>query len=262
MMMRRLCLAVALLGPGCQVLLPDPGQPALNLSDSGHNSPAAGNIEGDPVEGEPALAPVREEVLEPGSDLAKAAACLERGDEAAACDFLAKHIAEHPNHVSLRAQLAELLMHLKRLPEARDEFERFAAVAQERGEGLLPLLVHAHSRLLELAEGREDDYQMHLQRGLGLYWLARRSSGDSQDAELPAEGLYFKAAAELIRAHHLRPEEARPCWYLYLIWRDLARQQFARRWLRDTRELAVDSYLTSGEQRRLHLACQALDVRR
>ncbi|MBM4069040.1 MAG: hypothetical protein FJ271_08865 [Planctomycetes bacterium] len=196
------------------------------------------------------------------SDLAQAAGCLERGDEAGACHFLAKHIADHPNHVSLRAQYAELLMQLKRLPEARDEFERFAAVAQERGEKMLPLLVHAHSRLVELAEGREDDYQIHLQRGLGLYWLARRSTAESQNGELPAEGLYFKAAADLIRAHNLEPEQARPCWYLHLIWRDLARQQQAQRWLRDTRELAADSYLTPGEQRRLHLACQTLDDRR
>lgn len=238
-MMSRLCVAVAVLGPGCQVFLPETGQGALPLAASGSDLPAS----------KPA----------PDSDLARAADCLERGDEPAACRFLAKHIAEHPHHVSLRAQYAELLMQLKRLPEARDEFERFAAVAQERGERMAPLLVHAHSRLLELAEGREDDYQIHLQRGLGLYWLARRAMSESQNLELPAEGLYFKAAAEFLRAHQVEPAEARPCWYLHLIWRDLARQQFAQHWLRATRDLADESYLTPGEQRRLHLACQTLN---
>lgn len=248
-MMRRLSVVVALLGSGCHAMLPVPEQGALHLPDAADRSPADQKVA------------AADEALAPDSDLAQAAECLERGDESAACALLASHIAAHPHHVSLRAQHAELLMQLNRLAEARDEFERFAAVAQERGDGLLPLLVHAHSRLVELAERREDDYQEHLQRGLGLYWLAKRTLAEQHDGDMPAEGLYFKAAADLIKAHHLQPEEARPCWYLYLIWRELARQQFALRWLRDTRDRADESYLTPGEQRRLHLACQALERR-
>lgn len=255
-MMRRLSVVVALLGSGCHLMPPAPEPAALPATAAADLLPMHQKVSA-----------ADDGVLAPDSDLAQAAACLERGEETAACALLASHIASHPHHVSLRAQHAELLMQLNRLSEARDEFERFAAVAQERGDGLLPLLVHAHSRLVELAERREDDYQEHLQRGLGLYWLAKRTlveqqDGDMPDGAMPVEGLYFKAAADLIKAHHLQPDEARPCWYLYLIWHDLARQQFALRWLRDTRALADESYLTPGEQRRLHLASQALDVRR
>lgn len=199
-----------------------------------------------------------EEVVLASSDLVRVVECLEKGDDATACVHLARHIAAHPDHLSLRAQYAELLFNQERWLEAREEFDRFAAVAQERGAGLLPLLIHAHSRLMELAEMREDDYQVHLQRGIGLYCLAQKQAQDEEE-ELSVEGLLFKAASELSQAHQLQPGQARPCWYLYSTWRGLAQRQSAQRWLKDTSDRAADSFLTLGEQRRLHLACQAME---
>src|SRR5262245_30893645 len=54
-----------------------------------------------------------------------AAAFLEAGDEAAACAYLGRYVAAHPEHVLARSHYAELLLRLRRGREARRQFERF-----------------------------------------------------------------------------------------------------------------------------------------
>ena len=76
------------------------------------------------------------------------------------------------------------------------------------------------------------------------------------EGELPVEGLLCKAAGELTLARLERPDEARPCWYLYEVWSHLAQRQSALRWLREADAAAPFSYLTPNEQRRLSLAHQ------
>jgi hypothetical protein len=110
---------------------------------------------------------------------------------------------------------------------------------------------------MEIAETNEDAYGEHLHRGIALLLLARRRE-QLQPGEglLTAEGLLCKAATELSLASLKRPEEARPCWYLYLAWSQLGQRQLAVCRLRQADRAAPFTYLTPAEQRNLRLACQ------
>jgi tetratricopeptide (TPR) repeat protein len=193
--------------------------------------------------------------------LSLAAACLEVGQEEAACVHLGKYVAAHPEHLTGLGHYAELLFKLKRLDEARTQFERFAEAVQEKNEQPARL-VHAFSRLMEIALALGDEYEEHLNRGIGLCLLARRSAElDDPGGELPASGLLWKAAFELQQAQELRPREARPCWYLYSVWWAMGKQQPARLWLRCALDNAAFAPLTPAEGRSLHLAGQCLEKR-
>jgi tetratricopeptide (TPR) repeat protein len=184
-----------------------------------------------------------------------AAAFLECGDEASACVHLGRYVAAHPEHVQVRAQYAELLLRLHRPNAARTELTRLDADVQELGKGSVGQLITCHTRLLEIAEEQDDDFAAHLHRGIGLYHLARGRAGVADpDDELPVQGLLCKAVSELTESRRLRPDDARPCWYLYLIWTQLGQEHPARRWLREAEKAAPFSDLTPAEQRGLLLA--------
>jgi tetratricopeptide (TPR) repeat protein len=187
--------------------------------------------------------------------LSLAAAFLARGEDERAAPWLEHYVENQPDHLVVRAHYAELLLRLKRPHAAREQFERFIADAQDDEALAGRQLVHCHSRLMEIAEGEEDDYGEHLHRGIGLYLLACQSEA-LEDGRLLAEGTLFKAIAELTLARLGRPEEARPCWYLYAAWTRLAQHQPAARWLRTAAEAAPLSYLTPSEKRQLQLACR------
>lgn len=190
--------------------------------------------------------------------MSMAAAFLEKGDDAKACEQLAKYVEAHPEHLVVRAHYAEMLMRLHRVGDARTQYERYLAAAQEQTSPAVAQLVQAHSRLMDIAAATEDDYASHLHRGIGLYWLAvQRAATDAPEGELPVEGLLCKAAGELTMARVRRPDEARPCWYLHNVWSRLAQQQPAQRWLRAAQNAAPHTYLTPAEQRQLQLACNA-----
>src|SRR5262249_11926129 len=150
------------------------------------------------------------------SHLSLAAAHLQQGHLEEATAHLGLYVESHPDHVLMRARYAELLLRQRRVREARAEYERFTADAQARDASLGHPLLQGPGRLLEMAMAEDDGYGEHLHRGIGLYLLAReRAKLPDPEAELPAEGLLCKAAAELTLARLERPEEARPCWYLY-----------------------------------------------
>ncbi len=191
-----------------------------------------------------------------------AAAYLEAGDDKNACEHLARYVAAHPEHVLVRSHYAELLLRLNRPREARVQYERFIADAQDEGESLVRQLIHCHTRLMEIAQGAEDEYGKRLHRGLGLYWLACERLGlEAPRGELPVEGLLCKAASALEEARQCRPGAARPCWYLYRVWSCLARTEAAHSCLRQAAEAALFGDLTPAEQRSLVLACRALQDR-
>jgi hypothetical protein len=190
--------------------------------------------------------------------LGLAAAWLDKGEEVRACLHLTLYVAAHPEHLAVRAQYAELLRRLRRTAEAREEYERSVADAQEQGDPADEHLLHCHSQLMQLAESREDEYDEHLHRGIGLYLLAFQQ-GRNVKGEASAQALLCKAAAELTLAHRERPDEARPCWYLHEVWSRLAQSQPALRCLRQAAAAAPFSYLTPAEQRGLYLACRQRD---
>jgi tetratricopeptide (TPR) repeat protein len=184
--------------------------------------------------------------------LSLAAAYLEKGDEAAACPHLGRYVEAHPESVLVRLHHAELLWKMHRHEEARAAFEGTVADAQDE---LAPgQLIHCHSRLVQIAETQANEYAEHLNRGIGLYLLARERAGlPSPDGELSVESLLCRAAGELTLARVERREESRPSWYLFKVWSQLAQRQPALRSLRDAAACAPFSYLTPAEQRGLEL---------
>jgi tetratricopeptide (TPR) repeat protein len=182
-------------------------------------------------------------------DLALAAACLERGEETAAVAYLTRHVAAHPNQPLVRAYLAELLWRRDRLADAKVHYERFLDDAQVAS--LDPARqIHAHTRLMAIAQHDADAYAEHLHRGIGLYLIARQSADDPA----AAEGLLCKAAGELTLAQRAHPDLARPHWYLHLVWSRLGLSQSAARSLGRAAEAADLGDLSPAERRDLALA--------
>jgi hypothetical protein len=199
--------------------------------------------------------------IDPGyrrSHLSIAAAYLEKGDEVRACVHLGAYVDAYPENLSTRARYAELLARLHHLKDARAQFEMYVADVQDLPVSSGQSLVPCHTRLMEIAEACKDAYAEHLHRGVALYLLARqRVQLDQRIEAMHAEGLLCKAAAELTLASLERPDEARPCWYLYLTWSQLGQQQLAICRLLQADSAAPFTYLTPAEQRSLRLTCQA-----
>jgi tetratricopeptide (TPR) repeat protein len=187
--------------------------------------------------------------------LSLAAAFIAQGKEEEAAPHLARYVRAQPDHFVIRAHYAELLLRLHQPREARTQFERFVADVQDRDDLARQHLIHCHRQLMEIAEGEEDGYAEHLHRGIGLYLLAReRERLPDPEGELSAEGLLFRAAAELTLARHQQRDEGRACWYLHEVWSHLAQRQPALRWLRAAEDTAALGDLTPSEQRDLQLA--------
>jgi tetratricopeptide (TPR) repeat protein len=187
--------------------------------------------------------------------LSLAAAYLDSGADQEACIHLGRYVGYHPEQLLIRSQYAELLIKLKRVAEACAVLTRLAADQQERGDEGLPEVVQCHSKLLDLAEAQEDDYGIHLHRGIGLYWLARqRSSLEDPDGKLPTQALLCRSASELTQARMLRPREAQPWWYLHLTWSRLGQVSQAKRCLTEASAALPFCELTTAELRSLALA--------
>ena len=266
-MLRRCCLFLCLVCLGCHSVVPEAIREPVPEPQPGPSIQAAelwekGQLAMQQEQRKQAIALYEQSLaLDPSltcNYLSLAAAHIEDGNEEAAGRYLARFVEINPGHLSARAFLAELLLRLHRPQEARGHLERFIADAQEAGAEQDSPIIHSHSRLMEIAETEDNAYEVHLNRGIGLYLLARQRADLEDPEELPADGLLWKAAQELAQAQALRPREARPCWYLYAVWHGLAQQQPARRWLRLGLENAPFSSLTPAEQRGLYRAGQDL----
>jgi tetratricopeptide (TPR) repeat protein len=248
----RLAWLLPLLFPACHFADIGPGK-AAQLWQEGQAAMAAGKPDDAIAFYKSSLA---EDAKRSQNHLSLAAAYVEKGDEAAACAHLSKFLESNPDHKNARFYYAELLLRCQRLAEALMQFERAVADGQQEAEPDLTHLVHCHTRLMAIAEGLEDEYHLHLHRGIGMYCLAQaRRQVDDPDGDLSVQGLLCKAAGELAQARARRPGEARPCWYLYATWRQLAQQQLAHRWLDEAQRAAPFTYLTPMEHAQLALAC-------
>src|SRR5579864_1940041 len=180
--------------------------------------------------------------------LRQAAACLESGDDAGALPHLQAYLAEHPDHVVVRAHLGELLLRLHKQNEAQKEFERYLSDAATQGEAACRHVIHSHTRLAEIARDHGNGYEERLHRGIGLYLLARQVAGAGEKEDEPdPESLLFKAIKQLEQAAKEGPQEARPHWYLYLAWSQLGQMHPAHTNLEQARKLAEQSDLPLNE---------------
>ena len=189
--------------------------------------------------------------------LDQAAACIERGDTAGAMECFRDQLRRYPEQIMIRAYLAELLLKASRLPEAQDQYERFIAAAQESDGPARDHIVHCHTRLMTIAQARDDDYAEHLHRGIGMVLLARQLEKTAPNPEAEPgfrERLLCKAAGELKQARTARPDEPRPLCYLAEVWTKLNQPRPAENALRQARALAPLVALTPSERRSLALA--------
>jgi Tfp pilus assembly protein PilF len=190
--------------------------------------------------------------------LSLAAAYLQQNNAQKACAHLARYVEANPDQLLNRARYGELLLRLRRLPEARAQFEQLVCDAQGQSGSANLDLIHCHGRLMEVAAESDDRYNEYLHRGIGLFLLARkRAALPASYEDLPAESLLCKAAAELTLAHLQQPDEARPCWYLYEVWSRLGQRQPALRRLRQAEAAAPFSRLNPTERCALDLAYES-----
>ena len=246
----RASLLVAL--AGCQAVAPQPPK-ALPPAQTVAARPPAPPPEEHKPPPVPPTAVAAAELPAPEDPLGLAADSLEQGDLPAAARHLQRHVAEHPDQVVFRAQLADLLVRLDKLPEAQAHFEAVAAQAQDGPPVVRKELVRYHTRLMEIAQHREDEYAERLHRGIGLYLVAARLAAQGSESG-DVERLMCKAAAALKEAQEKRPDDARAAWYLYRVWSHLDQPRPAGKALRQALAAAPFSSLTPAESRELALA--------
>jgi tetratricopeptide (TPR) repeat protein len=179
--------------------------------------------------------------------LSLAAAYLESGEDKQAADSMERYLDREPGHLSVRQHYGDLLIKLGRLPEARMQLDRFVAEAQKQAqhEGIL---LHAHGRLLEIAETADDSYEEHLHRGIGLFYLANQPVAPGTPVENQPETLLCKAALQLNQAVRLKPQMPRPRLYLTRIWQKLGQTQPALQALHEAEALQWEGELTTWER--------------
>ena len=219
-----------------------------------------------PTEAEAVAATPVSRAVEPAAAddaLALAADGMAAGDDAAAAKHLTRHLRAFPDQLVFRNQLAELLFKLGKFAEARDHFAKFDAAAA----GSAPLLgqrIHCHTRLMEIAQERDDAFAEKLHRAIGLYLIAGEVQAKQDDpAELSpdAEKLWCRAAAELKEAAALREDDARCAWYQHLVWTKLDQPRPAEKALRVAAAHAAYAPLPPGEEREMRAALDSSEYR-
>lgn len=235
----------------------------LTLGCRGLTRQREGGEIGEPIKPSEAVAQARFEetptpVTSPMMDdsLGLAALCIEKGDSTGAAEHLGKHLQAHPEQIMVRAYLAEILLKTKKLPEAQHQFERFIAEAQDSNGPARKQALHCHTRLMEIAQDRDDSYAEHLHRGIGMVLLARQLEGniDREDVE-PGfrERLLCKAVAELNKAKKLRPDEPRPHCYLVEAFKKLDQPRSAEKAAQTAKSLSALLPLAPAEMHSLHM---------
>ncbi|WP_439625156.1 tetratricopeptide repeat protein [Gemmata sp.] len=143
----------------------------------------------------------------PQDALSLAADCLSRGDHASAAPHLEAHVRGHPEQVMFRVQLAELYLRLGRDDAARVHFEQFAAEARRLTGPAKKQVVHAHTRLMEIAQRDGDRFGEVLHRGVGLLLLtAEQDELPERDAGF-CEEMACKALKALREAREIGPDD-------------------------------------------------------
>lgn len=194
--------------------------------------------------------------------LLKAADCLADANNRGAIGHLTKYVNQYPDQIVFRMQLAELLLKEEELAEAHQQFHTLCAHAQEGHASGKKQLVHAHTRLMEIAQLRNDRYHEHLHRGIGLYRIAEQLQNKGVDVDaVEIERMYFKAVTAFKTALEVQTDDARAAWYLHLTWSRLDQPRPAEKCLRQAHANAAFSSLTPAEGRELALACVTLSVR-
>jgi len=177
--------------------------------------------------------PPLDRIREDTDRLALAANHLDRDDTAGAIVHMAAHVRAHPSEVMTRAHLAELQFRTMQFDESRQQYEQFVVDAQPMTGKPKSHLLHAHTRLMQMADEQSDRYAENLHRGIGLVCLVQQwdANPGRTDATMATETL-VKAGAALRAAREEQPTSARVHFYLHEVYRRLGQPGAARAALR------------------------------
>ena len=178
--------------------------------------------------------------LEDGDHLEHAADKLKSGDEQAAIKHLQAHVSERPDAVMVRAYLAELFFVSGDGTNARKQFAWFLRDAERvGGSSARTHRVHAHTRLMELAQELDQPAAEARHRGVGLVLLAEPWDRKSPEWETTLS----QAVVALRQATLLQPDDMEAWYYLALVQDRLGQpsavQAIARRVLRSLPDPAI-----------------------
>ncbi len=141
--------------------------------------------------------------------LARAAEFWERGDRRQAARSLETYVERHPRQFLFRVHLAELLLNLGEEAAARAHFERFLEEARRATGPVRGYRVHAHTRLMEIAQRTGDRVMELSHRGCGLLELwAESDDQPDRDAGFQEE-ILCQAIKALREARRLGSRDPR-----------------------------------------------------
>lgn len=152
---------------------------------------------------------------------------LDRGDKPAAARHLEAYIQEHPEEVMFRLQLIELLLQTNSDARAKAHLEEFVARAQSGPEAIRKYLVHAHTRLMEIAQREGDTFGEEFNRGVGLWLLVQEQDASPDRDEAFCEEMLCKALRALNAARDRDPGEPRVRVYLMEVYTRMGNRRAA-----------------------------------
>jgi hypothetical protein len=173
---------------------------------------------------------------------------LKSGDKKAAANHLETYVRRHPDQVMFQLQLAELLVQTKCDNRARGHYEQFVASAQTSAEPVRRYLVHAHTRLMEIAQRTDDSFAELFHRGVGLLILVREQDRNPDRDDAFCEEMLCKALRILNEAKEQRPGDPRVRIYLAEIQERMGNRRASMNERGAARNGVVPGELTRGEQ--------------
>jgi hypothetical protein len=149
--------------------------------------------------------------------------------------------------------LAELLLRLDRITEAKAEFEQFIAAAQKATGPVRGHVVHCHTRLMEIAQRADDPFAEAFHRGVGLVLIVANLDATGATEDDSREEIVCLAVTALMEARERRPTDPRAALYLAEA-HDLAGNRRAAEVSRTAaRNMLAPGALTPAESMRLGL---------
>jgi predicted Zn-dependent protease len=196
-----------------------------------------------------AVGRIEDPIEDPTDDsLTRFSKALRSGDNLAAAKHLDRYVREHPDQVMFRLQLAELLIQLKKDARAKTNFEQFVACAQNGPEAVRKYLVHAHTRLMEIAQRSDDSYSELFHRGVGLLILVQQEDNKPDRDDGFCEEMLCKSLRALNEAREQKPGDPRVRVYLADVYERMGNRRASTNERSAVRNRIMAGELTTAEQ--------------
>jgi hypothetical protein len=187
-------------------------------------------------------------VEQPADLLSLVSDSLDRGDKITAATHLETYVRQHPDQSMFRLQLAELFLQIDRDVIAKVHMERFVADAQTTKGPVHDYLVHAHTRLMEIAQRADDSFGELFHRGVGLLILVQDQDSKPDRDEDFCEEMLCKALRALNAAKEQNSEDPRVRVYLAEVYERMGNRRASSIERSSSRNRFVPGELTPGER--------------